>query len=169
MNALYHPGVYDQRETEERPDILSYTTKPLARDTEVTGPIVCKLWAASDAPDTDFVARLIDVHPDGFAQNLADGIIRARYRNGVKPEFLEPEKAYEFAIDLWSTANVFKAGHRIRLDVCSANFPRWDRNPNTGAPFGTDTNLRVAHQTILHDAAHPSHVILPMIPRDERS
>ncbi|MGB8646714.1 MAG: CocE/NonD family hydrolase [Anaerolineae bacterium] len=164
MNPLYHAGVYDQRETEARPDGLSYTSAPLERDAEVTGQIVCKLWAASDAPDTDFVARLVDVHPDGFAQNLVDGIIRARYRNGNTPELLEPGRPYELTIDLWSTANVFKKGHRIRLDICSANFPRWDRNHNTGALFGTDTTFCVAHQTVFHDAEHPSHVVLPMIP-----
>ena len=93
------------------------------------------MWAASDAKDTDFVATLVDVHPDGFAQNLADGIIRARYRNGDQAELLEPGQPYEFTINLWATANVFKAGHRIRLDVTSSNFPRWDRNPNTGDDF----------------------------------
>lgn len=167
MNALFTPGVKDQRETEAREDVLVYTSEPLVQDTEVTGPVVVKLWAASDAKDTDFVARLVDVHPDGFARNLTDGIIRARYCNGDTPELLEPGKAYEFTIDLWSTANVFKAGHRIRLDVTSSNFPRWDRNPNTGAPFGTDTaeDLRPARQTILHDAEHPSCVVLPLIPR----
>jgi len=165
MNALFTPGVKNQTTTEERPDVLVYTTAPLNQDTEVIGPIVVKLWASSDATDTDFVARLVDVHSDGFAQNLADGIIRGRYRNGDTPELLEPGKAYEFTIDLWSTANMFKAGHSIRLDVTSSNFPRWDRNLNTGAAFGTDSEGRPAHQTILHDAEHPSQVILPLIPR----
>ncbi len=165
MNALYGPGVRDQRSIETRDDVLVYTSEPLARDTEVSGPVIVKLWACSDAPDTDFVARLIDVQPDGFAQNLTDGIIRARYRNGDTPEWLESGKAYEFSINLWSTANVFKAGHRIRLDIASASFPRWDRNPNTGEPFGMSASLRLAQQTILHDAAHPSHVVLPLIPR----
>jgi putative CocE/NonD family hydrolase len=165
MNALFTPGVKDQRRNEEREDVLCYTSEPLAKDTEVTGPIVVKLWASSDARDTDFVARLVDVYPDGFAQNLADGIIRARYRNGDTPELIEPGKAYEFTIDLWATSNLFKAGHRIRVDITSSNFPRWDRNPNTGEAFGSDATTRSANQTILHDAEHPSHIVLPIIPR----
>jgi putative CocE/NonD family hydrolase len=164
MNGLYNPGVRDQRQIEARGDVLTYTSAPLAHPVEVTGPVTLKLWAASDARDTDFVGRLVDVHPDGFAQNLTDGIIRARYRNSDSPELLEPGKPYELHIDLWSTANVFKAGHRVRLDIASASFPRWDRNPNTGAPFGSDAELRSARQTVYHDAAHPSHVVLPIIP-----
>jgi len=165
MNGLYGPGVKDQRSIEARPDVLVYTSTPLAEDTEVTGPITAKLWVASDAPDTDWVARLVDVHPDGFAQNLTDGIIRARYRDGDTPAPLEPGRVYAYTIDLWATANVFKAGHCIRLDVTSSCFPKWDRNPNTGASFGHETSTRPARQTVLHDAAHPSHVILPIIPR----
>lgn len=165
MNALFAPGAKDQRVIEAREDVLVFTSEPLEKDTEVTGRVIVKLWAASDAPDTDFVARLVDVHPNGFAQNLADGIIRARYRNGADSELLEPGKPYEFTIDLWSTANVFKAGHRIRLQVTSSNFPRWDRNPNTGDAPGTGIELRPAHQTILHNATYPSQVILPLIPR----
>lgn len=164
MNPLFGIGVRDQRPVEQRQDVLVYTSEPLSQDTEVTGPVVVRLWAASDARDTDFVARLVDVHPDGLARNLCDGIIRARYREGESPKLLEPGKAYQFVIDLWSTANVFKAGHRIRLDIASASFPRWDRNPNTGSPFGSDASIRPAHQTVLHDAAHPSHVLLPIIP-----
>ncbi len=165
MNGLYGPGVKDQRPVEARPDVLVYTSASLERDTEVTGPIVVKLWAISDAPDTDWVARLVDVHPDGFAQNLTDGVMRARYRDGDTPALVERGRAYEYTIDLWSTANLFKAGHRIQLDVTSSCFPRWDRNPNTGAPFGQDAETRPAHQTILHDKEHPSHVVLPIIPR----
>lgn len=166
MNMLYGAGVQDQRPLEARPDVLVYTSAPLARDVEVTGPVTVKLWAASDAPDTDFVARLVDVHPDGLAQNLTDGILRARYRNGEMPELLEPGRAYELTIDLWSTANVFKAGHSIRLDVASASFPRWDRNPNTGDTSGAA--IRPARQTILHDSRHPSHVLLPIIPGSKK-
>lgn len=165
MHPLFYPGVKDQRPIEQREDVLSFTSEPLEQDTEVTGPIVVKLWAASDAPDTDFVARLIDVYPDGFAHNLTDGIIRARYRNGDTPELLQPGEAYEFTINLWATANLFKAEHRIQIDIASASFPRWDRNPNTGEAFGVSAAMRPAQQTILHDAAHPSHVILPLIPR----
>ncbi|MBN9393459.1 MAG: CocE/NonD family hydrolase [Chloroflexi bacterium] len=165
MNGVYRPGAVNQQPKEAREDVLVFTTEPLTRDLEVTGPLEVKLWAASDAPDTDFVATLVDVHPDGFAQNLADGIIRARYRQGDRAELLEPGRAYEFTINLWATANVFKAGHRIRLDVTSSNFPRWDRNPNTGEAFGSSTEMRPAHQTIFHDAEHPSCVVLPVIPR----
>lgn len=166
MHALYGPGAQDQRPIAARPDVLSYATPPLAHDTEVTGPLTVRLWAASDAPDTDFVARLIDEHPDGFAQNLADGIIRARYRDGLPASLIEPGRAYEYTIDLWATANLFKAGHRIRVDIASASFPRWDRNPNTGAPFAASAELRPAQQTILHDADHPSHIMLPIVPAD---
>jgi hypothetical protein len=167
MHPLYGAGPADQRPVEARPDVLSYTSAPLERDTEVTGPVSVRLWAASDARDTDFVARLIDVHPDGFAQNLCDGIIRARFRDGdtQPPSLIEPGRAYEYTIDLWATANLFLAGHRIRLDVASASFPRWDRNPNTGDDFGSNAYLQPARQTILHDAAHPSRIILPIVPR----
>lgn len=164
MSEMFTPGVKDQREVEARADVIAYTSEPLAQDLDVTGPVALKLWAASDAFDTDFVGRLVDVHPNGFAQNLTDGIIRARYRHGDTPEMLVPGKPYEFVINLWSTANVFKAGHRIRLDIASASFPRWDRNPNTGAAFGSDSNLRIANQIIFHDSQHPSHLTLPVIP-----
>lgn len=164
MNALFAPGVADQQAREAREDVLVYTTEPLGQAVEVTGPIEVKLWAASDAVDTDFVATLVDVHPDGFARNLVDGIIRARYRKGDQPELLEPGQVYEFTLNLWSTANVFKAGHRIRLDLTSSNFPRWDRNPNTGEPLGSSAEMRPARQTIFHDVEHPSCVVLPVIP-----
>lgn len=165
MNALFSPGVKDQRPIERRDDVLLYTSEALAQDTEVTGPISVKLWASSEGRDTDFVACLVDVWPDGFAQNLTDGIIRARYRNGDTPELLEPDQIYEFNLDLWSTSNVFKAGHRIRLDITSSNFPRWDRNLNTGEPFGTDSEGKAVRQVIHHDAEHPSYLLLPIIPR----
>lgn len=164
MHILYGPGPRDQRPIEQRADVLSYTTAPLTRDTMVIGPLVMQLWAASDAPDTDFVARLIDVYPDGFAQNLADGIIRARFRNGTQAAPLEPGQPYAFTIDLWATANVFQAGHCIRVDIASASFPRWDRNLNTGEDLAHATAMRPAHQTILHDTAHPSHIMLPVVP-----
>jgi putative CocE/NonD family hydrolase len=167
MSPEFRPGVFDQRSVESREDVLVYSTPLLKQDVEVTGPIIVHLWATSSAPDTDFVARLVDVHPDGYAQNLTDGIIRARYRDfarGEAPMLIEPERAYEYEIDLWATSNVFKQGHRIRLDVTSSSFPRWDRNPNTGHDFGADSELEVAHQTILHDSEHPSFVILPIVP-----
>ncbi len=167
MSPEYPPGPRDQRSNESRQDVLVYTTPPLEKDVEVTGPITVRLWAISSTPDTDFVARLVDVHPNGFAQNLTDGIIRARYRNfskGEAPTLIEPGKPYEYEIDLWATSNVFKAGHRIRVDITSSNFPRWDRNLNTGAPLGTDDTPVVARQTILHDREHPSYIVLPIVP-----
>ncbi len=167
MTPEYRPGPYDQRPVESREDVLVYTSDVLTEDVEVTGPIKVHLWAVSSAPDTDFVARLVDVHPDGYAQNLTDGIIRARYRNferGEAPSLIEPGAAYEYEIDLWATSNLFKAGHRLRLDVTSSSFPRWDRNPNTGHAFGADAELAVARQTILHDSEHPSYVTLPIVP-----
>jgi putative CocE/NonD family hydrolase len=163
----YRQGPLDQRPIEARPDVLLYRSLPLERDTEVTGPIEVRLWATSSAPDTDFVARLVDVYPDGRSINLCDGILRARYRNAKKgepPSLIEPGRAYEYVIDLSATSNVFKAGHRIGLQVTSSCFPCWDRNPNTGHAFGADAELRVAYQEILHDHAHPSHVRLPLIP-----
>jgi putative CocE/NonD family hydrolase len=167
MAPGYAAGPFDQRPIEARPDVVVFTTSPLEDDTEVTGPIEVRLWATSSAPDTDFVARLVDVYQDGRSINLTDGIIRARYRNfhlGEPPSLIEPGRPYAYAIDLWATSNVFKAGHRIGLQVTSSNFPRWDRNPNTGHAFGADAELQVAHQEILHDGAHPSHVRLPLIP-----
>jgi putative CocE/NonD family hydrolase len=166
MSPEYPSGPYDQRQIEERPDVLVFTSQPLERDTEVTGPITVELWAASSAPDTDFVARLCDVHPDGRSFNLTDGIIRARYRDrssGAEPSLIEPGRPYCYEIDLWSTSNVFKAGHRIRLQVTSSNFPRWDRNPNTGHPLGADAELAVARQTVFHDRERPSQVVLPIL------
>jgi putative CocE/NonD family hydrolase len=159
-------GAYDQRAVEERPDVLVYSTPPLAHAVEVTGPILVKLWAASSAVDTDFTAKLVDVEPSGYARNLTDGIIRARYRQSAfKPMLLEPQRVYDYTIDLWATSNLFKAGHRIRVEISSSNFPRFDRNPNTGHAFAQDAELRPAVQTILHDADHPSHIVLPIVPR----
>lgn len=167
MTPEYRSGPFDQRPVESREDVLVYSSETLTSDLEVTGPIKVHLWAVSSAPDTDFVARLVDVYPDGYAQNLTDGIIRARYRHferGETPSLLEPGAVYEYEIDLWATSNLFKAGHRIRLDITSSSFPRWDRNPNTGHAFGADDELASARQTILHDRAHPSYVVLPVVP-----
>ena len=159
-------GVEDQREVEDRPDVLVYTSAPLERDLELTGPIAVHLFASSTAVDTDFTAKLVDVRPDGYAHNLQDGIVRARYRtSAAEPSFLEPGRVYEFEIDLWSVSHLVKTGHRLRLEVSSSNFPRFDRNPNTGAPIGQDARLESARQTVLHSATHPSHVVLPVIPR----
>jgi uncharacterized protein len=166
MAPEFLTGPRDQRAIEARADVLTYTTGVLEQDLEVTGPISVTLWACSSAVDTDFVARLVDVYPDGRAYNLTDGIIRARYRTGQHDELLEPGVPTRFVIDLWATSNVFRAGHRVRLQITSSNFPRWDRNPNTGHPLGSDSiaDLRVAEQSVLHDAEHPSHVLLPLVP-----
>ena len=154
------------RKSKSRPDVLVYTTPPLAADTEVTGPITVTLWAATSAADTDFTAKLVDVCADGCARNLTDGIIRARYRDSMsQPSLPEPGRAYRYTIDLWATSNVFHAGHRIRLEISSSNFPRFDRNPNTGGEIAAETGLKPALQTILHDAAHPSYISLPIVPR----
>lgn len=160
------PGPYDQRPIEARPDVLVYTSDALAVDTEITGPIVLKLYAASSAPDTDFVAKLTDVYPDGRSMNLTEGVIRARFREDVwgMPKLMRPGEIYLFTIDMQVTSNVFKAGHRIRVDLTSSNFPLWDRNLNTGNDPAADTDMQVAHQTIYHDADHPSHLVLPVIP-----
>ena len=156
----------DQRHVEERSDVLVYSTAPLASDVEVTGPLAVTLWVASTARDTDFTGRLVDVFPDGTARALNDGILRARYRESrTTPRLLTPGAPTEVTIDLGATANLFKAGHRIRLEVSSSNFPRFDRNPNTGGTFGEDADVRVAQQTILHDTAHPSRLLLPIVPR----
>ena len=144
--------------------MLSYTSALLEADLEVVGPVSATLWAASDAPDTDFVARLVDVRPDGTAYNITDGIVRARFRDGPSAKLLEPGYPYEYHIDLWSTAYVFKAGNRIRVDIASANFPRWDRNLNTAEPHDVE-GMRPAQQSILHDQVHPSRITLPVIPR----
>lgn len=159
-------GPYDQSEVEKRNDVLVYTGTALAEDLEVTGPVKMVLYAASTAPDTDFTAKLVDVHPDGRAFNLCDGIIRARCRKGGNAaEPLVPGAVEQYAIDLWVTSNLFKAGHSVRVEVSSSNFPRFDRNPNSGLPFGTDTELHTADQTVYHTAQYPSHILLPVIPR----
>lgn len=164
--AALAPGAFDQREIEKRPDVLVYTTPPLEQEVEVTGPLQVHLWAATSAPDTDFCAKLVDVGPCGYARNIQDGIVRARYRES--PDQISPVitgEVYEYIIDLAATSNVFKAGHRIRIEVSSSNFPRFDRNPNTGRALGQDAQLRPATQWVLHDTEHPSHIVLPVIPR----
>ncbi|HTW36289.1 MAG TPA: CocE/NonD family hydrolase [Rhizomicrobium sp.] len=178
-------GAYDQREgprffgsrepyrpLSARHDVLVFETAPLDEDVEVTGAIEAKLWIASDRPDTDFTIKLIDVYPpnddyaEGFAMNLTDGIQRARYRNSFeKPAMLKPGEIAEVTVRAFPTSNLFKRGHRIRLDVSSSNFPHFDVNPNTGAPEGKSETRAIAKNTIHLDAAHPSHVVLPIIPK----
>ena len=158
------PG--DRRDTQQRPDVLVYTSDPLTQPIEVTGPVQLVFWASSSARDTDFTAALSDVHPDGTARALTDGILRARYRTSrTAPSLLTPGEPYEFTIEIGATSNVFLPGHRIRVEVSSSNFPRYDRNPNTGAPFATDAAIVVARQTVFHDAGRPSRVVLPVVPR----
>ena len=165
-NARMPGGPFDQKAVEERADVLIYSTLALDRDTEVTGPVTLDLYASSSAVDTDFTAKLVDVWPNGYAQNLTEGILRARYRESTseaKP--IVPSQIYEYKIDLWSTSNVFLKGHRIRLEVSSSNFPRFDRNLNTGQPASTDSTFVKAANTVYHDAAHPSALLLPVVPR----
>ena len=160
-------GPFDQRKVEDRGDVLIYTTPVLTEAVEVTGPLQMKLYAATSAKDTDWTVKLVDVHPDGYAQNIQDGIIRARYNGtiGKSAKLLEPGKVYEYTIDMWATSNVFLPGHKIRLEVSSSNFPRFDRNLNTGEDPASGTRMERAQQTIYHSAQYPSHLILPIIPR----
>lgn len=158
-------GPRDQRPLAARKDILVYTGEPITQSLAIAGPVKMKLFAATDGPDTDWVVKLIDVHPNGFAMNVCEGILRARYRKGTdKPELLKPGEAYEFEVDLVGTANVFLPGHRIRVDITSSHFPQFDRNPNTGEPFGTSAKVRVAQQTVFHTAQRGSHILLPVVP-----
>ena len=181
---VFEGGAYDQREDarffgcktpglplSSRADVLTFETTPLAEDTAVIGPIEVELWVSSDAPDTDFTAKLVDVHPPsadypkGFAMNLSDGIFRCRYRNSwTKPERIEPDQPFRIIIELFATANLFKAGHRIRLDISSSNFPKFDVNPNTGAPEGTGRTFNVARNTVHASAKMPSNILLPLVP-----
>jgi putative CocE/NonD family hydrolase len=158
------PGPRDQRPAEARDDVLIYSAPAFAQDTEVTGPVSLELFAKSTAVDTDFTAKLVDVAPDGFAQNLTEGIIRARYRDAQeKPTLMNPGQVYKFNIDLWSTSNVFLKGHVLRLEVSSSNFPRFDRNLNTGEAPGAAEHYAPATNTIYHDAEHPSVLVLPVV------
>ena len=155
-----------------RHDVLIFQTPPLEADTEVTGPVTVKLWAASSAVDTDFTGKFVDVYPpnmdypQGFEMNLTDGIIRARYRNSFqRAEMMKPGRIYEFTIELYPTSNLYTKGHRIRVDTSSSNFPRLDVNPNTGEPLGLSRRTVVAENALYHDAQHPSHILLPVIPQ----
>jgi hypothetical protein len=160
-------GAYNQAKLEDREDVLCYTAPVLEQDVEVTGPVTAALYASSDAQDTDFTVKLVDVYPDGKAVNIQDGIVRARYRHNdpEHPTPLAPGAVEEYQIDLWATSNLFKTGHRIRVEVGSSNFPRFNRNLNTGEPVPGATRTAVAKQSIAHDPEHPSHITLPIIPR----
>lgn len=166
----YMPGARDQRVLDSRTDILRFTSPPLEDDVEVTGPLAVTLYAATSAADADFTAKLINVWPDGRAMGVADGIVRARYRNGMdEPENVEPGEVCEYRIDLVATSQVFRKGHRIRVDIAGSNFPCYDRNSGSGKPAGlvTDDDLRTAAQRIHCGAGYPSHIELPVIPSKE--
>ena len=164
-------GAYDQRELAKRADMLTFATAPLERDLEVTGPVTVRLWIASDSPDTDFTAKLIDVHPPnedypkGFAMNLTEGILRCRYRDSwERPSPMMPGEIYPVTIELFPTGNLFIRGHRLRLDIASSNFPHFDINPNSGEPEGAMEHPRAARNRVYVDADRPSHIVLPVIP-----
>jgi putative CocE/NonD family hydrolase len=163
--AVLKEGSFDQRPVETREDVLVFSTRSLEEDVEVIGPVSLKLHAATDAPDTDFTAVLIDVLPDGRAMNVTEGIVRARFRESIweAPRLLEPGKDYEYTLELLPTARVFRKGHKIRLHLSSSRFPLWDRNTNTGNNPATDTQTKVASQIVYHDAARPSHLVLPVV------
>lgn len=175
--ASFLPGLFiaanagprDQRAVESRADVLCYSSAILEHDLEVTGPLSLVLYVRSSAPDTDFTGKLVDVYPDGRALLVTDGILRLRYRNGFSSQqLMSPGEIQRIEIDLVATANVFRAGHRIRLEVSSSNFPRFDRNTNTGGEIAEESaaDFVVAENSVLHDAAHPSHLVLPVIARD---
>jgi putative CocE/NonD family hydrolase len=150
---------------ESRSDVLVYSTPAFTQDTEVTGPVSLDLWVSSSAVDTDFTGKLLDVAPSGFAQNLTDGILRMRYRRDRShAEFLKPGEFQHITIDMWATSNVFHAGHKLRLEVSSSNFPRFDRNLNTGEEQAGATRMLKADNTIFHDREHPSALILQLVP-----
>lgn len=181
LSYLYHPtnpvptvggiqltlpaGPMDQRNVEARDDVLVFSTPILREPLEVTGRVRARLWIASDAPDTDFFVRLCDVYPDGRSFNLCEGMIRARFRSGVeREEFLEPGRPTRLDIDVWSTSVVFAPGHRIRVHVTSSCAPGFDPNPNTGAPFRSNAEVRPARNRLFTDARRPSHLVLPIHP-----
>jgi putative CocE/NonD family hydrolase len=164
-----HAGVFGARAPygplAERPDVLVFQSPPLAEDLEVTGTVLVKLWIASSASDTDFTAKLVDLHPDGYAMNVTDGILRCRYRRSCEhPEMLEAGEVVEITIEPMPTSNLFRRGHRIRLDISSSNFPRFDVNPNTGAPEGSAGPRQKAHNRVHVSGVHASCVVLPVVP-----
>jgi putative CocE/NonD family hydrolase len=185
VSARLKDGAFDQRERPDFPgsrppylplrsraDVLTFQTEPLEEDVQVIGPITVRLFVSSSAVDTDFTVKLVDVYPPssdfpgGFDMNITDAIVRASYRNGrTTRDLIEPGRVYELDIEPFPTANVFKRGHRIRLDVSSSSFPRWDVNPNTGEPLGTHRRVVTADNTVYHSAEHRSYMVLPVVPR----
>lgn len=164
LSFIISPGSVDVGPVQARSDVLTYTTPPLLQDLDVVGPLKLVLYASSSAVDTDFAGRLSDVFPDGRAIQLQNGMLRARFRNPGNPELLEPGEIYRFEIDMWATANRFKCGHRIRLDVSSADFPRFDRNSNLGGVEGAPT---AAQQTIYFGPNYPSHLVMSVVNSDQ--
>lgn len=169
-------GCFDTLPLSTRNDIAVFQTPPLAEDLEVTGPVSVKLWISSSAVDTDFTAKLIDVYPPnadypaGFEMNIGDSIIRARYRDSLeKATLMKPGQIYEVTINLYPTANLFKRGHSLRVDISSSNFPRFDVNPNTGEPLQQHRRMIPADNTVYHSARYPSHILLPVIPIEKRA
>jgi len=158
-------GPMDQRAVEARDDVLVYTSAPLRSDVEVTGDIRANLWVSTSAPDTDFTAKVVDVFPDGHSRNLCDGMLRLRYRDGLESmKLARPGQIYPITIDAGVTSNVFRAGHRIRVEISSSNFPRFSRNLNTGGNLADEKDLRIANQTVFHGPSYPSRIVLPVIP-----
>ena len=159
-------GSYDQSEIETRNDVLVYTTPALKEGVEVTGPIQAVLYASSSAKDTDFTAKLVDVYPDGAAYNVQEGVLRARYREGfTKKVWMKSGEVYEIPVDLEATSNYFGPGHRIRVEISSSNFPRFDRNLNTGGNNYDETKWLAAENQIHHSGGHASYILLPVIPQ----
>jgi putative CocE/NonD family hydrolase len=173
---FYHPafgpaGVADQSALEAREDVLVYSSPVLEEPVVIAGHVSVTLFASTDAVDTDFTAKLVDVLPDGFCGNIAEGLLRGRYRNGPESEsLLEPGQVYEFTINMWDVAHTFKAGHQIRLEVSSSNFPHFDRNLNAAVSpeTGTVADIKIAHQLVFHDAERPSRLTLPVAAASER-
>jgi hypothetical protein len=165
LGSYFPSGAQDQSALEMRDDVLVYTSPPLTQDLAVVGPVKLRFWAKSSARDTDFTAKFVDVHPDGFAQNLLDRLVRARFRKGSKsaPSLIRPGVPYEYEIDMGYTGAQIRAGHRIRIDISSSNFPHYARNPNTGTDPADDGDVVVAKQAILHDRAHPAYLELSVL------
>lgn len=162
----YAETLIDRTLVEERQDVLVYTSEPLDEELEITGPIGVILYATSSAKDTDFTATLVDVFPNGYCHLIQEGIIRARFRESdQEPSLIEPGEIYEYNIDLWATSYVVKKRHRLRVEISSSNFNRFDRNLNTGKPLGLDDEMITASQTIYHNRDYPSHITLPIVPR----
>jgi putative CocE/NonD family hydrolase len=166
MTGKYLRGPVDQLRTEMRPDVMLFTSEALARPMEVTGRVTLVAWVASETPDADVVARLCDVHPDGCSYNVVDGILRLRFREGLDRErLMTPGEVYRVEVDLWSTAHVFLAGHRLRLHVCASDFPRYDRNPGTGQTSADVDRVLPQRNRLFHEPSRPSHLVLPVVPR----